>query len=176
MKKILVMAVAALFATTVFAQKENGRGGHRMMNDGVVSMAVIKQMNLDSMVVKSIMELSSKKRAELAEVMKLIASKKGADAKEKAANKADRNAFRNGEMPGQSEEMKAWKKSYRAGLRAILGDEAYIDYLERQADTPRMMMGGGQRNGNFGGQRPQGGFGGPRGGFGGFGGGFGDTM
>ena len=135
------MAVADLFATTMFAQNPNrGENGRRGMSDGVVSMAVIKKMGLDSAMVSKIIALRDAKRTEMRTVMEEM-QKKAAEAKEKK-DKKDKKDKKNvrGQFPAENPAMQAWKKEYRNELRKIMGTETYIEYLEQMADMASMQM------------------------------------
>ena len=112
-------------------------------------------MNISADVLQKVYDLQKSKQEEQQKVMAGFRQQRGQRLSEE-------------ERKAMMEQREAFTAQYRKELRALIGDETYITYLEKQLNRQgmRMMMGGGQRpnGGQFGGQRQGGG---------GFGGGFG---
>lgn len=165
MKKFLLLASLCLaICSGVSAQDfqgrqggQRGQRGNRMQIDMVVDTAIINHMDLSEEVLQQVYQLQEKKHAEQKEAMSSM--KRG-----QRMNEEELKAF----MDRQQE----FNAQYRKELRALLGDEAYIAYLEKMLDR-RPSFGMMRGRGQMGGQRPMGGgdFGGQGFGGGGFGGG-----
>ena len=162
MKKTLILAGICLsMCLSAFAQNDMGRQNGRMRPnfDAVVDTAVINHIGLDEAVLKKVYELQTTKQAEQREMFQNgMRRERGQrmSEEERQAMQTKRQEFTN---------------QYRQQLRALIGDQLYITYLEKMLDRQSMMrfQRGGFGGGN--GQRPGGG---QRGGFGGEnGGGFG---
>ena len=159
MKKIMILAgICLAMCTSVMAQdfeggQRGGQGGQRARRqmDMVVDTAVINHIDLKAETLQKVYELQQAKQAEQKEIMQSARPQKG-----QRMSDEDRKAFQ--------EKRQAFTAQYRKELRALIGDEAYILYLERMVDRQGMMRMGGQRPQGQGGQR--GGQGGQRGGFG----------
>lgn len=158
MKKLMMLAGLCLMVSISavaqdFQGNRQGRGPRRQM-DAVVDTAIINHMNLDEAVLQKVYQLQEAKAQEQRESMGQTRQRG------QRMSEEDRQAF--------MDKMQAFKTQYRKDLRAIIGDDAYILYLEKSLDNRAMnFMRGGQGR-PMGGQRPMGGdFNG-----GGFGGGF----
>lgn len=162
MKRIFLLAcICMAVSLSAFAQnRQGGQGGQRGPRhnmDAVVDTAIINHMDLEAETLQKVLQLQSTKQAEQREMMGSLRSNRG-----QRMSEEDRNAMRT--------KMQDFTAQYRKDLRAILGDDLYISYLEKYCDRQAMMRM--MRPGMQGGQRPQ--MGGPRGDFGGdngFGGG-----
>jgi len=172
MKKIMILAGICLAMCTSAIAQDFGQGGQRQggqrmrrQMDAVVDTTVINHMDINVEVLQKVYTLQeAKQKEQKAQMEEMRKNRNG-----QRMSEEERNAF--------TEKQKAFTAQYRKELRAILGDEAYIIYLEKMLDRQGMMrMGGrpqmqgqrgGQRQGNFGGgDFPSGGA--PDGGFGGF--------
>lgn len=90
--------------------------------------------------------MKADKKDKKADKKKLKKGEKNIEKKNEAVSpdekKAQREQFR-AKMQENREKMQACTKSYRAELRKILGDEKYIEYLEKLTQQPKM-----QKNNN----------------------------
>lgn len=166
MKKLLILAgICLTMCSGLVAQDfQGGRGqggpnGQRMRRqmDAVVDTAIINHIDLSAEVLQKVYDLQKVKQEEQAASMKELRQNRG-----QRMSEEDRKAM--------MDKRQAFTAQYRKELRAIIGDEAYILYLEKSLDNRSMMRFGGQGGQRQGGQRPMGG---GQGGFGGNGGGFG---
>ena len=167
MKKFLFLAGICLsMSMALMAQDNHRRGGGRRMPfsiDAVVDTAVINHIGLEDAVLQQVYKLQETKMAEQREQME------NGMRRERGQRPSEE------ELAAMREKRQAFTDQYRQQLRALIGDQLYITYLEKMLDrqaTMRFNRMGGQRGG---GQAfPQGGqgFGGGNG-FGndGFGGG-----
>ncbi len=152
MKKIVILAgICLTMCFSAIAQNNQRQGGQRgpRMMDAVVDTAIINHMGIDDAVLKKIYELQESKQAEQKEMMKNARPEKGQKMSEEARK-------------AMQEKREAFTAQYRKELRALIGDETYIAYLEKKVDRSVMMRFGGQRQGQGGqrgGQRQGGGFG-----------------
>ena len=133
------------------------------MSDMVINMQAIRSIGLDSTKVQAVKELKRKKAGEMREMLqamrpakpeapaapatadkkdkksdkkKIKKEEKGNPQKDAAAKADDRKAQRQQFMAKQKEnreKMQAFMKGYRSELRTLLGDEKYIEYLEKLA-------------------------------------------
>lgn len=172
MKKIIFSLVCMLLICS--AAVAQNRGGNRNRQGGgrgfqpmaVIDTAVVNHIGLSEELLAQVYALKDAQAEEAKEQMSKMMPERGKRMNEEAR----------AEM---MEKMAAMKQGFRKQLRALIGDEMYIAYLEKALDTRNMNMmrpmQGGQGfggQGGFGGGMPQGGgFGGgmPQGG--GFGGG-----
>ena len=159
MKKFLILAgICLVMSANVigqdFNQRQGGQRSRRSM-DAVVDTAIINHLNISADVLQKVYDLQKSKQEEQQKVMAGFRQQRGQRLSEE-------------ERKAMMEQREAFTAQYRTELRALIGYETYITYLEKQLNRQgmRMMMGGGQRpnGGQFGGQRQGGG---------GFGGGFG---
>lgn len=168
MKKLLMLAGLCLaICSSVVAQdfgqggRQGGQRGPRRQMDAVVDTAIINHMDLNQEVLQQVYKLQEAKQAEQKEAMGNMRQRG------QRMSEEGRKEF--------MEKQQAFTAQYRKELRALIGDENYITYLEKMLDR-RPMFGGMQRGGMPRGQMGGGqGFGGgqPGGGFdNGFGGGF----
>lgn len=169
MKKTLFLAgICLAMCLSAFAQNERGNrpNGQRMrMNfDAVVDTAVINHIGLDDAVLQQVYQLQTTKQEEQRAMFQNNRRERG-------------QRMTDEERKAMQEKRQAFTDQYRKDLRALIGDQLYITYLEKMLDRQSMMR---FQRGNFGGGNPMGGQrqGGQRGGFGndnggGFGGGFG---
>lgn len=163
MKKFLFLAGLCLTIVTNVVAQDFGQGGRqggqrnmRRQIDAVVDTAIINHMDLSQEVLNQVYKLQEAKQAEQKEAM-------GQMRRGQRMSEEERKAFH--------ERQQAFTTQYRKELRAIIGDEAYITYLEKMLDRRTMGFGGMQRGGMQRGQMGGGqGFGGGQGGFGGNGG------
>lgn len=139
MKKILLAAICCMTMATsnVLAQdqpqRRGMRGGDRMQMFQVADTAITNHLNL-----------TTAQQVEIAKLNENYREQMKADAENgKKLNKETREARR--------AQMEAQRAESRKQLRAILGTELYIEYLEKALDRRPMMMMGGQR-----GPRPDG--------------------
>lgn len=166
MKKTFLVTISCMMLSigSAMAQGEmpqGGRQGHGGMHSGmrpgmemIADTTITNHMNLSDEQLKKIDELNADYQAK----MKAMISQRG---------EAGRRMSRE-DREGRMQLIKDQKTAARQQLRAVLGDELYIQYLECQLDrTPAMMMGGGNRGGRarmgegrMGGGRMGGGFGG----------------
>lgn len=138
MKKILLAAICCMAIATsdVMAQDQpqgrGMRGAGRMQMFQVADTAITNQLNL-----------TTAQQVEIAKLNENYIEQMKADAeKGKKLDKETREARR--------AQMEATRAEGRKQLRAILGTELYIEYLEKALDRRPMMMGGPR------GQRPDG--------------------
>ncbi len=165
MKKFMILAgICLVMCANAIGQDSNQRQGGqraRRMMDAVVDTAIINHMDINTEVLQKVYALQQSKQEEQRKIMGDFRQQRG-------------QRLSDEERKAMAEKREAFTAQYRKELRALIGDETYIAYLEKQLSRQgmmRMMQGGGQRgnNGQFGGQRQGGG---QRGGFGGgFGGG-----
>ena len=170
MKKLLILASLCLsMSISAFAQGY-GRpnNGQRMpfQFDAVVDTAIINHIGLEADKLQQVYKLQETKQSEQREMFQGARRERGQRMSEE-------------ERQAMQEKRQAFTNEYRKQLRAIIGDQLYITYLEKMLDRQASMrfgrMGGGPRGGqgfNRGGG--DNGFGGGNNGFGGndgFGGG-----
>lgn len=155
----LVMSVSAIaqdkpakreMAPRQRPQQEQMQQRQRRSMDVVVDTAIINHMDLSAEVLQQVMALQEAKQAEQKKAMSEMRQNRNGQ----RMSEEERKAMR--------EKTQAFTAQYRKELRALLGDEAYIAYLEKMVDSRNMMrMGGGRpQAGQMGGQRQmhQGGF------------------
>ncbi len=139
----LVMSVSAIaqdkpakreMAPRQRPQQEQMQQRQRRSMDVVIDTAVINSLNLEAEVMEKVTALKEAKQVEQREAMKEMRATRGQQMGEE-----ERKAMR--------EKMQAFTAQYRKELRTILGDEAYITYLEKMLDRQNMRMGGGMRPG-----------------------------
>ena len=167
MKKVLILAGICLSLCGSLMAQPNGRpnGGPRgrFNLDAVVDTAVINHIGLPEATLQQVYELQKNKMEVQLEMFKSMRPGRGQRLSEE-------------ERQAMNEKRQAFTTQYRQELRAIVGDAAYITYLEKLIDHQATQRFG--RMGNFGGQRMGGqqpgggGFGGEGFGGNGFGGGF----
>ena len=151
MKKALIIASVCLMASfTAFAQDNMSRrsNGQRMMRniDNVVDTAVINHIGLADATLQQVYNLQKGKMEEQKQMMQESRHERG-----QKLSDSDRKEMQ--------EKRQAFTDQYRKELRSIIGDAAYVTYLEKMLDRQSSMRFG-RMNG---GQRPNG-QGGPRGG------------
>ena len=145
--KMILAAVGLATALTAAAQGQgqgNGRQGNMRGNmDAVVDTAIINTLNVPADTKAKVLDLQKTKQAQMREMMK----------KQSRPEKGQR--LTDEQRKQMQADRAAFTKQYRAELRTILGDAAYIEYLEKQID--RRPMGGGMGNGqrNNANRRPQ---------------------
>lgn len=172
MKKALWAAVCcmSLGLSNVFAQNDMPQGGRHMrggMRGGmemVADTAITNHMELSIEQAKAIEEINTTYRAK---IQSLIMPQ---NEDNKPANREEGRRMRREGRDVRMQQINAEKKEARQQLRAVLGDELYIQYLEESIDRRPMMMGGPRGGHGVGGGQRGGQRGGHRGG--GFGGGF----
>jgi len=156
MKKLIIIAALHLaFCLSLIGQvykdydRQGGQRQRRSM-DMVVDTAVINHIDLNAEVLQKVYALQESKQQQQRELMQGMRPGKG-----QRMSEEERKAI--------AEKREAFTSAYRKELRELIGDEAYILYLEKMLDRQGMMrMGGariqGQQNGQRGGgQFPQGG-------------------
>ena len=159
---LAALCCIALGTGSVLAQDQGPRGGQRMGHGPMI----MGQQQLTDTTITNRMQLTPVQRSEIdrmnsiydAEVKKIM----GEMPDPQTAPQQDKKMNRE-EMRQKGEQVKALRKDGRQHVRAVLGDELYIQYLEEALDRHGMMMGNGprrqrmQRNQNS--QQRQGGFG-----------------
>jgi cytochrome c556 len=134
---LLTVCLSMALCGSLMAQSNNKNSNRRAPRqiDAVVDTAVLNKMSLDQKVYDQVIALQQSKLTEMQEQAK--------------QDRADRSEEA---RKARQEARKTFTAGYRAELRTLLGDELYIQYLERQLDqraTPGRMMP--NNNGN----RPQ---------------------
>lgn len=134
-RKMFLTAICLTLATFAFAQGRNGQAGQRVGNRGgidvVVDTAIINQMGLSEAVVSQVVALQQTMQAKMRQQMQ-----------QQQGNKGQR--LTDEERKDLQQKRVQFTENYRKELRAILGDQTYITYLEKQLD----------RRGQFNGARP----------------------
>ncbi len=153
MKKYIItlaIAVVSLNASAFHARQDDNKQKPRQeqrQGDMVVNIKTMESLNLSEKQLNQIKELQQKKSEE----MKSMREERK-DTKEKKSEEAKE------ERKAQMEKMQAFKADYRKDVRKILGDDKYIEYLEKQVDQQGMQRQGMRQNQRRG---PQGGPGAP---------------
>ncbi len=167
-KYIIALAIAAvsLSANAFHAKQDDNKQKPRQeqpQGDMVVNMKTMESLSLSEKQLNQIKELQQKKAEEVKSMRE-----ESKDTKEKKSEEAKE------ERKAQMEKMQTFMADYRKDVRKILGDDKYIEYLEKQVDqqgTQRPGMRQNQRRGGQGGpgapgegnDAPRGGdFGGPQ--------------
>lgn len=114
-------------------QQEQMQQRQRRSMDVVVDTAIINHMDLSAEVLQQVMALQEAKQAEQKKAMSEMRQNRNGQ----RMSDEERKAMR--------EKTQAFTAQYRKELRALLGDEAYIAYLEKMVDSRNMMRMGGQR-------------------------------
>jgi hypothetical protein len=144
-KKLMAIALCLMMGlTAVMAQDNNNRRQQQrrapQQMDAVVDTAVLNKMDIEAAVMEQILALQTTKQAEQkAQMEARRAANTGSDGKRVKLTDEQREAQREANLKEEAE----FKAGYRAQLRQLLGDETYIQYLERLVDaraTMRMPM------------------------------------
>jgi cytochrome c556 len=125
---LLTVCLGMALCGSLMAQSNNKNSNRRAPRqiDAVVDTAVLNKMSLDQKVYDQVIALQQSKLTEMQEQAK--------------QDRADRSEEA---RKARQEARKTFTAGYRAELRTLLGDELYIQYLERQLDqraTPGRMM------------------------------------
>jgi cytochrome c556 len=125
---LLTVCLSMALCGSLMAQSNNKNSNRRAPRqiDAVVDTAVLNKMSLDQKVYDQVIALQQSKLTEMQEQAK--------------QDRADRSEEA---RKAREEARKTFTAGYRAELRTLLGDELYIQYLERQLDqraTPGRMM------------------------------------
>lgn len=145
MKKYLIIATLGFMMGASAVAQDMNRGGIGRHNQGgrqpqsgyqmdqVVDTAVINHIDLEAEVLTKVHELQAVKKEALGAMMREMRPEKGARISEE-------------QRKAVSEKREAFTVQYRKDLRALIGDEKYILYLEKQLDSHAphqgMMRGG----------------------------------
>ena len=154
MKKCMILlALCLTMCAVAMAQNRPQRGGnnHQMMQagqhmpapnaDAVVDTTIINHIGLSDDVLAKVYNLQQAKKESLGAMMREMRPERGTRMTEEQSK-----AF--------TEKRSEFVTNYRKELRELIGDEAYINYLEKQLDS-RSLSQGMRRGGNQrGGQRP----------------------
>lgn len=123
-RKMFLTALCLTLAVFGFAQGRNGGAQRPTMRgnmDAVVDTAIINHMGLPEATVQQVLTLQQAKQEEMKQQMQQQQNNKG-----QRLSDAERNALQ--------QKRTEFTQKYRQELRAILGDQNYITYLEKQLD------------------------------------------
>ena len=146
-KNLILTSICLVAAMSLSAQDAGGqRQGRqpRRMTDAVVDTTIINHMGIDAAVLQQVYALQESKKTEQQELLKNSRPEKGTRMTEEQRKE-------------MLEKREAFTAQYRKQLRALMGDENYILYLEKQVDRQGVMRPGMPPRGNMQGQRQGGG-------------------
>lgn len=156
MKKILLALCLCTLSLGAFAQNQgnNQQRGQRTRRtmDAVIDTTIINRMQLPTATIEQVLALQKTKQEEMQEMMKTNRPERG-----KRMSESEREQMR--------KQRKEFTSRYRADLRRLMGDDAYIAYLELLVDS-RQAMGMNRPQGQMGGHGGNHGPGNHNGGFG----------
>lgn len=128
--KLILTTLVLLVGFSVMAQNNNNRSrriNNRYNMDLVVDTAIMNKMNLEANMLTEILELQKNKQTAMREMMQQSRPSQG-----KRMSDEDRAKM--------LEQRTSFTAGYRAELRKIMGDQLYIQYLEKQLDSRQNMM------------------------------------